>query len=297
MDDLSHLQPAVRSWLELSDDERIFQMNGDHWIGYPQALDVLERMEGLLKHPRISRMPNLLLIGKTNNGKTQILKRFRQLHSASDNIGGEAVSCPVLYVETPPVPDEKRLYMEILDGLFAKYSMSDSPSKLFANVKDKFERVGVRMLIIDELNKMLAGSMAKQRQFLTVIRHLSNQLQVPLVCAGTEDAVRAVQTDPQISNRLIPIILPRWSMDADFRRLLSSWEKVLPLRHPSGLSEKTLALDIWSRSEGTIGEVVTLLKASARHAILSQRELIDSDVLDNCGYLAPSDRKKRLLEL
>ncbi|WP_417924871.1 TniB family NTP-binding protein [Collimonas pratensis] len=41
------------------------------------------------------RMPNLLLVGRTNNGKAQILKRFRALHLASDNIGEDAVSVPV----------------------------------------------------------------------------------------------------------------------------------------------------------------------------------------------------------
>ena len=297
MENLDHLQPAVRGWLELGDDERIYQLNRDLWIGYPQSARILERMEELLAHPRISRMPNLLIVGKTNNGKTQILRRFQELHAASDNLGGEAISVPVLYVQAPPVPDEKRLYIDILNTLFAKHSLSDSPSKLFANVKDKFERVGVRMLIIDELNSLVSGSLAKQRQFLTVLKHIGNELQIPLVGAGTEDAVRALQTDPQLSNRFTPMTLARWSMDADFRRLLASWEKILPLRYPSGLSEKALAHEIWARSEGTIGETVTLLKTSTKYAIRSQREKIDLEILTNCGYEAPSSRKKRLIEV
>lgn len=297
MEEFNHLQPAVRPWLDLSDDERIYQLNRDLWIGYPQAARILERMEELFQHPRIARMPNLLLIGKTNNGKTQILRRFQELHAASDNLGGEAISVPVLYVQAPPVPDEKRLYVDILNTLFAKHSLSDSPSKLFANVKDKFERVGVRMLIIDELNSLVSGSPAKQRQFLTVLKHISNELQIPLVGAGTEDAVRALQTDPQLSNRFPPMTLPRWGMDADFRRLLASWEKILPLRKPSGLSEKILSHDIWSRSEGTLGEAVALLKQATRYAIRSRNECIDLHALENCGYEAPSERKKRLIEV
>lgn len=297
MADLDHLQPAVRSWLDLPDDERIFQMNRDLWVGYPQAACVLDRMEELLNHPRISRMPNLLLIGKTNNGKTQILKRFRELHAASDNIGDEAISVPVVYVEAPTVPDEKRLYIDVLNELFAKHSLSDSPSKLFTNIKDKFERVGVRMLIIDELNNLVSGSLVKQRQFLTVLKRMSNELQIPIVGAGTEDAVRAVQTDPQLSNRFIPMTLPRWAMDADFRRLLASWERVLPLRYPSGLSDKELAHEVWSRAEGNLGEAVTLLKSAAKYAIRCKLERIDQAALEKCGYVSPSGRKKRLIEV
>ncbi|MBA5640361.1 TniB family NTP-binding protein [Duganella sp. LX20W] len=297
MDDLTHLQPTVRNWLELTDEERIFEMKRDLWIGYPQAIKILGQMEDLLKHPRISRMPNLLIVGKTNSGKSQILERFKSLHPASDNLGGEAISVPVLYVEAPTMPDEKRFYIEILDELFAKYSFSDSAAKLFVNVREKFERVGVRMLLIDELNNLVTGSMAKQRHFLTVLKYLSNQLQIPLVCAGTEEAVRALQTDPQLSNRFVPVTLPRWSMDADYRRFLASWEKILPLRLPSGLSEKALAHEILSKSGGTTGEVVTLLKKAASYAIASKRERIDMHAIEHCDYIGPGGSKPRLIEV
>jgi type II secretory pathway predicted ATPase ExeA len=297
MSEFSHLLPSARTVLEWSEEERINKILSDQWVGYPRATQILDRMEELLVHPRIIRMPNLLVIGRTNNGKTQILKRFQELHPASDNIGGDAISVPVLYVQAPSVPDEKRLYADILNVLFAKFSVSDHPHKLLANIKDKFEKVGVRMLIIDELNSLVSGSMAKQRQFLTVLKHLSNELQISLVGAGTEDAIRAIQTDPQLSNRFTPMTLPRWGMDVDFRRLLMSWEQILPLRQPSKLSEKATAHDIWSKAEGTIGETVTLLKAAAKHAIRTGHEKIDKDVLDKCGYEAPSARKKRLVEV
>ncbi len=297
MSEFEHLIPISRSWMALADEERIHQLNRALWIGYPQAKLALSRMEELIEHPKIDRMPNMLLVGRTNNGKTQILRRFQELHPASDNVGGEAISVPVLYVQTPPVPDERRLYMAILDSLFAKYSQSDRPSKLFSNVRDKFNRVGVRMLILDELNSLMSGTLPQQRKFLTELKYLGNELRIPIVAAGTEDAVRALQTEDQLTNRFIPVTLPRWGMDADFRRMLASWEQLLPLRLPSGLAEKNLAHEIWTLSEGTIGEVASLLKASARYAIRAKLEKIDIDVIAKCGYEKPSARKKRLLDV
>lgn len=297
MDEFPHLNPGARLLIKLSDDERIFQMLRDQWLGYKQAKDILTKMDELLAHPRIARMPNLLVIGRTNNGKTQILKRFCELHPAKDNAGEEAISVPVLYVQAPGVPDEKRLYVDILDKLFAKFSYADPPHKLLSNLKHKFHVANVRMLIIDELNSLVAGSTAKQRQFLTVLKHLSNELQIPIVGAGTEDAIRAIQTDPQLSNRFIPMTLPRWPMDAEFRRLLLSCEQIMPLRYPSNLSDKLTAHDIWSRADGTIGEVMLLLKEASKLAIRSGHEKIDKDILDKCAYEAPSERKKRLLEV
>ena len=297
MSNFPHLNAETKNRMQLSGDERIFLMNQDQWVGYSHARLILERMEELLKFPKNSRMPNMLLIGRTNNGKTQILRRFRELHPATDNYGEEAISVPVVYVQAPAVPDEKRLYADILNTLFAKYSVSDHPHKLLSNVKDKFSRIGVRMLIIDELNSLISGSSAKQRQFLTVLKHLSNELQIPIVGAGTEDAVRAIQTDPQLANRFVPMTLPKWGFDTEFRRFLASYEQMLPLTYPSNLSEKIIAHDIWARAEGTIGETVTLLKASARYAIRNGLEKIDIDVLDKSGYEKPSDRKKKLMDL
>lgn len=297
MAEKSHLNVVGQSWLSLPPDERIFQMEKDRWVGYSQAKLVLDRLEAMLAHPTIDRMPNMLLIGKTNNGKTQILKRFRELHPASDNLGDEAISVPVVYVQAPAVPDEKRLYADILNTIFAKYSVSDHPHKLLSNVKDKFSRIGVRMLIIDEFNSIVSGSTARQRQFLTVLKHLSNELRIPIVGAGTEDAAVALQTDPQLSNRFPTMTLPRWGMDTEYRRLLASYEQILPLPSPSNLSDKILAHEIWARTGGTIGETVTLLKRAARFAIENGLERIDIGVLDKSGYQKPGDRRKVLKDL
>jgi GTPase SAR1 family protein len=56
------------------------------------------------------RMPNLLIVGDTNAGKTMLANRFVQVHPADDNPHGEAAIVPVLAIQTPPGPDEGRFY-------------------------------------------------------------------------------------------------------------------------------------------------------------------------------------------
>ncbi|NAW50117.1 hypothetical protein GNY06_01505 [Elizabethkingia argentiflava] len=48
-------------------------------------------------------------------------------------------------------------------------------------------------MIIDEINHVLAGTISKQRLFLNVIKYLSNELNIPLVCSGTKLAFNAIQ--------------------------------------------------------------------------------------------------------
>ena len=64
--------------------------------------------------------------------------------------------------------------------------------------------IQLRVFIIDEIHHILAGHIAKQRHFLNVLKYLGNELKIPLVGVGTIDALRAIQTDPQMVNRFEP---------------------------------------------------------------------------------------------
>jgi hypothetical protein len=93
----------------------------------------------------------------------------------------------------------------------------------------------VRMLIIDEINTMLAGTFREQRVFLNSIRLLANDLKLPLVCVGTQEAKQVLMTDQQLADRFAASELPPWRDDLALGQLLASFESILPLRHPSNL--------------------------------------------------------------
>ena len=83
--DLSHLLPAAQGLARLPADERIQRLRADRWIGYPRAVEALNRLEALYAWPNKQRMPNLLLVGPTNNGKSMIVEKFRRTHPASSD--------------------------------------------------------------------------------------------------------------------------------------------------------------------------------------------------------------------
>jgi hypothetical protein len=157
--------------------------------------------------------------------------------------------------------------------------------------------IPVRVLIIDEIHHILAGHIAKQRHFLNVLKYLGNELKMPLVGVGTIDALRAIQTDPQMVNRFEPVALPRWEMNRDFQMLLASFERILPLRQPSLLAEPALATKLLALSEGTIGELFALLVAATVRAIRSGAERIAEGVLGSIDWIAPSARRRAIEKL
>jgi hypothetical protein len=89
--DLSHLLPAAQGLARLPADERIQRLRADRWIGYPRAVEALNRLEALYAWPNKQRMPNLPLVGPTNNGKSMIVEKFRRTHPASSDADQEHI--------------------------------------------------------------------------------------------------------------------------------------------------------------------------------------------------------------
>jgi Bacterial TniB protein len=296
LDVYAHVEASVRAVLEDSDDARIQWLLQPRWIGYTKAQQALERLERLLHQPPTQRMPNLLLIGETNNGKSTISHHFADRYPPDDHPEGEAVRYPVMVIQTPQVPAEHRLYEELLDAVYAPYRPGHSVSQKLRQVRTIFRHLHVRLLILDELHHILAGRVAQQRVFLNTLKFLGNDLQMPIVGVGTVDALRAVQTDPQLANRFQVFTLPKWTLDHEFRKLLASFERVLPLRRPSHLHRKALAADLLALSEGTIGDLASVLNLAAEAAIRTGREQIDRAVLRELDWDPPSTRRRRANE-
>jgi hypothetical protein len=80
------------------------------------------------------------------------------------------------------------------------------------------DQLDVRMLIIDEIHSMLAGTFREQRIFLNSLRFLANDLRIPLVCLGTHEAKQALMTDQQLADRFDAFELPARRDDAALGR-------------------------------------------------------------------------------
>jgi hypothetical protein len=195
-------------------------------------------------------------------------------------------------IQAPPAPDESRFYGAILEALGVPNKPRGSVEEKQMKVLHGLHAVQLRVLIIDEIHHILAGHIAKQRHFLNVLKYLGNELKIPLVGVGTIDALRAIQTDPEMVNRFEPVALPRWEMNRDFQMLLASFERILPLRQPSLLAEPVMAAKLLALSEGTIGELFALLVAATVRAIDSGAERIVEGVLARIDWIAPSARRR-----
>lgn len=292
MSSFSHLAPGVVPALSFSTEERIHFAQRDHWIDYPRAKEALALLEDLLGYPRTLRMPNLLLVGDSGNGKSTIIERFRDQHPIAVQPTGEPLA-PLVVMNMPSEPSETRFWSELLTALKIAHRDKETPDQKKRQAVSVLGYVSCRMLVIDEIHNLLYGSAAQQRHFLGVIKNLSNELRLPIVAVGTRDAIRALHTDPQLSNRFEAFGLPRWKLDRVFVLLLNAFERLLPLSESSDLTSKELAIKLHGMSGGTIGGLARLLKKATVAAIRSGKERIDSELLDGLGWVTVADYGKQ----
>ncbi len=288
--DLDHLHPTARQLARLPGDERLRYVRAERWIGYPRATAALQRLETLLTWPTRQRMPNLLLIGATNNGKSMIIERFRRAHPPASHPEHEQI--PVLAVQMPSDPSVIRFYTALLAALGAPLRSRYRIAEIEQLALRLLRETGVRMLVIDELHHILAGAADTRGQFLNLLRFLGNELRIPLVGVGTRDAYLAIRTDDQLENRFAPLTLPHWQAGGEACSLLASFAASFPLRRPSPITTEEMARYLLTRSEGTIGELAALLTDAAVCAIESGEEAINQRTLLMAQYAGPSERRR-----
>jgi hypothetical protein len=289
---MEHLTSNTKEIIIKSDKERIAYIRGYKWIGYTRAHEVLKRFEDIINQPPIHRMPNLLLIGESNNGKTLLVDRFQKLHQAVIDEAENKVISPVLVIEAPSEPDEKRLYQRILQKAFVPYRSNHKAEMLYDQVFHVLKSIELKVLVIDEIHHVLSGKTNSRQVFLNALKTLSNQLMISIVAVGTKDAFHVFQSDSQMASRFEPLPLQRWQMDKEYLKLLASYEKFLPLKKKSNLSDRTIASKILSLTDGTIGGITNVVKMAAIKCIEHQQECITLNAIQSLQLTLPHERNR-----
>lgn len=283
----AHLAAEVVEALDYTKAQRIEFCQTDRWIGYTRAHDILKQLGDVLNHPKSLRMRNLLVVGRSGNGKSSILEHFSNRYPVVLTPSGDPVA-PIVRIEMPETPDESEFWSLLLWACRVSHRERDSAAVKKRQAKSILQYAQVRLLVIDEFNNLTnAGKVAGH--LLAAIKGLSNDLKMSIVAAGTQAAINALNSDPQMKSRFDPCPLSRWTLNAEYLRFLASYERVLPLAEPSGLASREMATAIYGMGGETIGNTVRLLKAASSKAIEMGQERISLETLQAIEWTKPSD--------
>ena len=294
-----HLVAAARAAIALPTEERVAWALADHWIGHASAKLALAAVGDLLRLPRTTTSPSMLLLGRAGNGKTTILERFASLHPPTVRATGDLTQ-HVVAMSMPPDWSEKGFWSELLAACGCAHRITEQAAVLKAQAYSALRTMEPRVLICDELNNLEYAGGTDQRTAMAIIRELTNKLRLHLVLAGTMEASNAVDRDPQLDRRLERFELPKWDIDRDikeYRKLLLSLEAVMPLPEPSRLSGEEMTLEISARTDGTIGSITRLVKGAAAFAIRRGRPSLDAEAIRSVRLETREARQARRLLL
>lgn len=286
-----HLLDEVKAVAERSASERCAYIDEDRWLPYRRANEILAAMEDLLTRPRINRPPNLMVVGRSGNGKSHVMDHFARLHPGQKNLEGPNIIAPVMLIETPPTANATDLYDTILGMLNRAVPRATRGNERRDAAKDILGIVKTKVLLVDEINHLLSGSPKRQQDFLFALKYLSNELRMSIVISGTPESLQLIRLSDQIENRFQLEPLPVWPLNDELRVLLANFEQALPLRKKSKLSGKAMASLIHSIGGDTIGSIASLLNKAAKMAITSGEEQITEEILRAC---APMSKQEKL---
>jgi hypothetical protein len=220
-------------------------------------------------------------------GKTKIIRKFVRDNPAVFDRAAGVTSIPVVAFQMPPSPEEGQFYEELLRALGAPGITHRPHTQAKQVCLNLLQTAGTRMLIVDEVHSMLAGTARAQRIFLNTLRFLANDIRMPLVCAGTDEARMALLTDSQLAERFDALELSPWKDDMAFRRLLASISAMLPLRNQSSLDSSACRQIILKRTDGITTRIFRLIESAAIEAIKDGTECISEATLGSNRLILP----------
>jgi Cdc6-like AAA superfamily ATPase len=152
------------------DRDRIKFIRSDRWINYAAAQDVIARLTDLLTYPPRDRMPCLLIYGATGMGKTKVIRKFLRQHPERFDRQTGVTSIPVVAFQMPPAPEEGPFYDELYRAIGGPRLFDKSVSRTRNLCRDLLHTAATRMIVIDEIHSMLAGTARAQKTFLNTLR-------------------------------------------------------------------------------------------------------------------------------
>jgi hypothetical protein len=219
------------------------------WLAYPRATGILRELEDIVEYGGSGIW---LLAGPPNNGKTTILDRLLRNYPVSVDRSADRTRIPILGLHAPPRPALGRFLKSALAKTGALVFGGDRPT-MMSYLATILERIGTRILAVDDAQNVLAGARWEQQEFWAGLRELAERARVSLLLIGTLELFQLERLLP--TTHFLP--LPAWPLDDGFREMIRLVE-----RRVSGGGHWDAAVHaatLHRLTEGRLGELIALV--------------------------------------
>jgi hypothetical protein len=275
----AHLDPVIQPIALLDNLPRAQHIFKDLYVNHPAVQRIERQIEHLLRQPRRIRMPGLFLCGDSGMGKTHLLRRVERRHPEQTDAATNRRVRPVLYAQVPADPSVRTLRRTLIDE--ANIPFLDHPAKPLPGsiLRRGLAAAGTRLIVLDEIHNIEHVKGERRVLLRDYVRCLSNETQLPIVLAGTEEFEPPIREDRQLRSRFPIARLDRWTLGPDLAAFLQGYERACPLKLASHLSDVRFMRALLKETEGITDSIVRCLQAAALVAIREGTERITTDLL------------------
>ena len=223
-------QHLVTQFAGLSQAERLLWLNNFLFIVTPDLRQLNDKIAQVRGYRSLGQQRNFLLGGPSGMGKTTYLD-WLALHDRP-TVEAERNHVPIIKIDAPVSNHTpKPLFQRILLECGAVYAASDNEEVLLMKLVLYFQRCGVEMLIVDEVEHILRPEI---RRRLLEVSNLTRG--VPMVCAACHP-LRWTEGDAEVQGRWNDYFELQQYTGQRLSQLLAFLELLLPFPANSALAD------------------------------------------------------------
>lgn len=204
-----------------------------------------------------------LVCGHSGSGKTTLVEQVVARYPVESRRDGDVR--PVVHVELAEATTKKAM----VSAIFAAMGYDNRPrltaNEIIEEIADKVERLGVKMILIDEAHHLTHGR--ELRPITEFLKSLLNRIRCNIVLVGLPE-LQEMRHEEQFDRRLRPdlALAPYnwvlWQERLQFCGVLARFEQLLDLEKSSNLRSENNAARMYVATGGHIGIVVKYLVAA-----------------------------------
>lgn len=269
-----HLAARYRADAARSDSERIELIRKGVVIEHAAYSRAMDYAHWILSQPPGTPGKGMLLMGAPGTGKSTF---GEELTRETDR--------KVIVISAEGARTMRECYgriLQVVDGPVAR--RMHGPDRELAVLRI-FRALGVKALVVDEVQDLAKGTNRELQQVLCGIKYLTNAMRIPLFFLGTPEALSAFRSDQHLAQRLRNFYLPTWNLDQSFADLVAVVLETLPLQRESTLRNEATLRYLLEISGGSLRNIMDRITCAAVRSILSGEERLTLQGLKDAEFV------------
>lgn len=282
----SHLDESSQKLLLHGDATRIRFILRDRVVMHRQFTRLANYIAWTVREPVRTRARGLVVRGSTGSGKTTLSAYIAQRYPRPTELLPTATPFAIM-ISITGARNARTVYGRILEALGGPVAVHHRLPDREQIVTRLLTKTHCRLMVLDEMQDILAGTDREQRRVLDGVKYLMNELKLPIVATGTKELAEVFAADKHLAARFTTLELTNWKDNDELLDLLGAFERILPLRRPSRLTSPNAVKAILEASDGILDHIVRCVKLAAVRGIASGDERVTVEALRLGGEELP----------